>query len=54
MCASKNRRIKAIHLTYKGKEYTNTLVLEISGADIYEMSALSADEQETLIKHINK
>lgn len=44
-----NRRIKTIYLTEKGIEYAETLIPHIHKA----MNALSAEDQDTLLKLIN-
>lgn len=44
-----NRRIKTIYLTKKGIEYAETLIPHIHKA----MNALSAEDQDTLLKLIN-
>ena len=49
-----NRRIKVIHLTDKGRAYANTLIPKIHEADVQAMNTLSVQEQDTLIKLINK
>lgn len=48
-----NRRIKTIHLTEKGMEYAQTLILHIHEADCKAMAALTEEEQDTLLKLIN-
>lgn len=49
-----NRRIKIIHLTDKGREYSDALIPRIHKADILAMNTLSVKEQDTLIELINK
>ena len=49
-----NRRIKTIKLTEKGEEYAKPLVLRIDKASHLAMEALSDEEQDTLLKLINK
>lgn len=49
-----NRRIKVIHLTDKGREYANTLIPQIHEANILAMNTLSDNEQDTLIRLIDK
>ena len=45
-----NRRIKTIHLTPQGAQYADTLIPHIHAADCTAMSALSEEEQDTLLK----
>lgn len=49
-----NRRIKTIKLTEKGEEYTKPLVMRIDKASHLAMEALTEEEQDTLLKLINK
>ncbi len=49
-----NRRIKTIKLTEKGEEYAKPLVMRIDKASHLAMEALTEEEQDTLLKLINK
>lgn len=49
-----NRRIKTIKLTEKGEEYAKPLVMRIDKASHLAMEALSEEEQDKLLKLINK
>lgn len=46
----KNRRIKTIHLTEKGKQYADELIPHIHQADRKAMNALTEQEQDTLLE----
>ena len=46
----KNRRIKTIHLTEKGKQYADELIPHIHQADSKAMSALTEQQQDTLLE----
>ena len=48
-----NRRIKTIHLTEKGQEYADSLIPHIHQADCKAMSALTEEQQDTLLQLID-
>ena len=49
-----NRRIKTIHLTEEGTKYADSLIPHIHEADCKAMKALSEEEQDTLLKLMNR
>ena len=49
-----NRRIKVIHLTEKGRQYAEELLPQIYQANHAAMNMLSEEEQDLLIRLINK
>lgn len=49
-----NRRIKIIHLTEKGKEYSDTLIPHIKEAECKAMNQLTTEQQDALNEAIQK
>lgn len=49
-----NRRIKTIHLTEKGRQYADTFLPHIHQADRAAMESLTEEEQDTLLRLMEK
>lgn len=49
----KNRRIKTIRLTEKGRQYADALIPHIHGADLKAMGQLTEEQQDTLLSLMN-